>query len=414
MKKYRVLSLVLAVLMIASVVSACDKPTDTKQTTAPADNKTTSPTPVTLTVWESDGPEKLFIEEMAKAYMVENQHVTIVAEPVSHTDTAQRLQLDGPAGVGADVFAAPHDKLGEMLVSGIILENTYTDIMKNTMVEAATNATSSEGKLYGYPTGIETYALFYNKALVSSPPETWDEVKEFAKIFNGPKEGKYAIVWDVDDGYFNYMFLSGYGADLFGPDGTDKSKHMVNSPEAIKSLEYFQGFRKDYLDVAAADLTGDFMSAGFQEGKIAMAVTGPWAINGYREAGVDFGVATLPRLPGQSNPPASFSGIRAMYVSAFSNNPEEAHKFAAYLTTNEALLERYEITKQIPPHKDIKIEDDAHAGILAQFEFSKPMPSIPAMNNYWPAVGSAYANIWNGSDIKAELELAAEAIEAAP
>lgn len=91
MKKYRVLSLVLAVLMIASVVSACDKPTDTKQTTAPADNKTTSPTPVTLTVWESDGPEKLFIEEMAKAYMVENQHVTIVAEPVSHTDTAQRL-----------------------------------------------------------------------------------------------------------------------------------------------------------------------------------------------------------------------------------------------------------------------------------------------------------------------------------
>jgi arabinogalactan oligomer/maltooligosaccharide transport system substrate-binding protein len=125
-------------------------------------------------------------------------------------------------------------------------------------------------------------------------------------------------------------------------------------------------------------------------------------------------VATLPRLPGQSNPPASFSGIRAMYVSAFSNNPEEAHKFAAYLTTKEALLERYEITKQIPPHKDIKIEDDAHAGILAQFEFSKPMPSIPAMNNYWPAVGSAYANIWNGSDIKAELELAAEAIEAAP
>lgn len=421
MKKYRILSLVIAVLMLASIVSACDKTAgsdkNTQQTSASSDNKageSQEKKPITLKVWESDGPEKLFIEEMAKSYMAENSNVTIVVEPVGHTDTAQRLQLDGPAGVGADVFAAPHDKLGEMLVSGIILENTHADITRNSMVEAAINATSSEGKLYGYPTGIETYALFYNKKLVSEPPKIWDEVKEFAKTFNNPREGKYAIVWDVDDGYFNYMFLSGYGADLFGPDGTDKSKHMVNSPEAVKSLEYFQSFRKDCLDVDAADLTGDFMNAGFQEGKIAMVVTGPWSISGYREAGVDFGVTTLPRLPGQSNPPASFSGIRAMYVSAFSENPEEAQKFAAYLTTKEALLKRYEITKQIPPHKEVKIDDDAHAGILAQFEFSKPMPSIPAMNNYWPAVASAYANIWNGSNIKTELDLAAQAIEAAP
>lgn len=417
MKKCRIFSLVIAVLMLASIMSACDKPasSDTQQTTI-SDNKTESQEkePITLKVWESDGPEKVFIEEMAKSYMAENPHVTIEAEPVSHTDTAQRLQLDGPAGVGADVFAAPHDKLGEMLVSGIILENAYADITRNSMVEAAINATSSDGKLYGYPTGIETYALFYNKALVTDPPKTWDEVKEFAGTFNNPKEGEYAIVWDVDDGYFNYMFLSGYGADLFGPDGTDKSKHMVNSPEAIKSLEYFQGFRKDYLDVDAADLTGDFMSAGFQEGKIAMVVTGPWSINGYREAGIDFGVTTLPRFPGQNNPPASFSGIRAMYVSAFTDHPVEAHKFAAYLTTKEALLKRYEITQQIPPHKEVNIDDDAHAGILSQFEFSKPMPSIPAMNSYWPAVASAYANIWNGSDIKTELDLAAAAIEAAP
>ena len=56
--------------------------------------------PVTLKVWESDGVEKQFIEEMAKSYMDENPHVTIIVEPVAHTDAAQRLQLDGPAGVG--------------------------------------------------------------------------------------------------------------------------------------------------------------------------------------------------------------------------------------------------------------------------------------------------------------------------
>ena len=421
MKKRKIMSLILSVILSASILAACGQPASNEA--APSDSVTPeasnsaepseSKEPVTLKVWESDGPEKDFIEEMGKAYTAENPNVTIEVEPVAHTDAAQRLQLDGPAGVGADVFAAPHDKLGEMLLSGIILENEYADELKDVMIEAAIKATSSEGKLYGFPTGVETYALFYNKDLISTPPETWDEVKEFAKTFNNPAEGKYAIVWDVDDGYFNYMFLSGYGADLFGPDGTDKTKHMVNSPEAIKSMEYFQSFRKECLDVDAADLTGDFMSAGFQNGTIAMAVTGPWAISGYREAGVNFGVTTLPKLPGNDTPPKSFSGIRAMYVSAFTEHPEEAQKFANYLVTKEALAKRYEITKQIPPRTDISISDEAHTGILAQFEYSKPMPSIPAMNTYWPSVASAYANIWNGSDIKTELDLAAAAIEAA-
>lgn len=418
MTKRRILSLVLSVVLSVSLLAACGQPASNETTTpetstAPQSNNSDTPEPVTLKVWESDGPEKTFVEEMAKAYMVENPHVTIEVEPVAHTDAAQRIQLDGPAGVGADIFAAPHDKLGEMLVSGIILENQYADEIKKNIIEAAITATSSEGVLYGFPTGVETYALFYNKDIISNPPKTWEEVKEFAKTFNNPAEGKYAIVWDVDDGYFNYMFLSGYGADLFGPEGTDKSQHMVNSPEAIKSLEYFQSLRKEILDVDAADLTGDFMNAGFQNGTIAMAVTGPWSIAGYREAGVNFGVTTLPRLPGNDNPPKSFSGIRAMYVSAFTKHPEEAQKFANYLVSKEALAKRYEITKQIPPRTDISISDEAHEGILAQFAFSKPMPSIPAMNTYWPSVASAYANIWNGSDIKTELDLAAAAIEQA-
>ncbi len=421
MKKRSILALVLALVMVATLATACgQKPATTDPTPTPSESASATPTesatpaePVSLKVWESDGNEKLFIEEMAKLYMADNSHVTITVEPVAHTDAAQRLQLDGPAGVGADVFAAPHDKLGEMIVGGIILENANANDVKGSMVEAAINATSYDGKLYGYPTAIETYALFYNKALLQNPPKTWDEVKEFAKTFNKPSEGKYAIVWDVDDGYFNYMFLSGYGADLFGPNGTDKAQHMVNSPEAIKSLDYFQKFRKEYLDVDAADLTGDFMSAGFQNGTVAMAVTGPWSISAYREAGVDFGVTSLPKLPGNDTPPKSFSGIRAMYISSFSKNADEAQKFANFLVSKDALLKRYEITNQIPPRTDVAISDDAHAGILEQFGFSKPMPSIPAMNTYWPSMASAYANIWNGSDIKTELDLAAAALEAA-
>lgn len=421
MKKRRVLALVLALVMVATLATACgQKPATTDPTATPSESASVAPTesakpaePVSLKVWESDGPEKTFVEEMAKAYMAENTNVTITVEPVTHTDAAQRLQLDGPAGVGADVFAAPHDKLGEMLAGGLILENSNAAELKGSMVEAAINATSSEGKLYGYPTGVETYALFYNKALVQTPPQTWDDVKAFAKTFNKPAEGKYALVWEAGNAYFSYMFLSGYGADLFGPNGTDKANHMINSTEAIKSLGYFQNFRKECLDVDAADLNGDFLNAGFQNGNVAMVITGPWAINGFRENKVDFGVTTLPKLPGMDNPPKSFSGIRALYVSAFTKNADEAQKFANYLVSKEGLTKRYELTSQIPPRKDIQIADDAHAGVLAQFAYSKPMPSIPAMGTYWASMGPAYQNIWNGNDIKTELDSAAAAVDAA-
>ena len=145
MKKRGILALALAVLMAAAALGGCGQ-----------EAASVKKEPVTLKVWESDGVEKQFIEEMAKSYMAENPHVTIIVEPVSHTDAAQRLQLDGPAGVGADVFAAPHDKLGEMIVGGLILENTNADKFKGTFVQASLNATTYNGKLYGYPTAIET------------------------------------------------------------------------------------------------------------------------------------------------------------------------------------------------------------------------------------------------------------------
>ena len=39
------------------------------------------------------------------------------------------------------------------------------------------------------------------------------------------------------------------------------------------------------------------------------------------------------------------------------------------------------------------------------------MPPIPAMDGYWSSMGPAFNNIWNGSDVKTELDAAALVIE---
>ena len=100
-------------------------------------------------------------------------------------------------------------------------------------------------------------------------------------------------------------------------------------------------------------------------------------------------------------------------VSAYSENPEEAKKFAEFLVSKEELIKRFDITGQIPPRKDITVEDEWSQGILAQSQYAIPMPKITQIGTYWSAMGAAFANVWDGADPVDELNKAAAAMEAA-
>ena len=145
-----------------------------------------APKRATIKGWESDGPEKKFINWAIKEFPKSNpkyKSLKIVYEPVASTDSRTKIELDGPAGVGADIFVAPHDHIGALVNGGHVKENTMANF-KADFIPAAQKGASYKGKVYGYPIGIETYGLFYNKALVKEPPKTWDELKAFAKGFN--------------------------------------------------------------------------------------------------------------------------------------------------------------------------------------------------------------------------------------
>ena len=365
---------------------------------------------VTLKVWESQGPEEKFIKQAIKDYRKVDRNVKFIYEPVGSVDADGKIMLDGPAGVGADVFVVPHDHMGSLVIGGHILENTMD---MSAFVPAAVIGASYGGKVYGYPLAVETYALFYNKDIIPNPPKTWEEVFEFAKTWTDKSKNKYAIAWPVTDAYYDFLFYAGYGAQLFGPNGDDRHQHNLNSPEAVKGVQFFQQVRKQILDVPSGDMSGDFVKSSFQEGTIPMVLGGPWDIAVYKEAGVNFGITTLPILPGAKDVPASFSGVRLAVVSAYSENPEEAKKFAEFLVSKEELIKRFDITGQIPPRKDITVEDEWSQGILAQSQYAIPMPKITQIGTYWSAMGAAFANVWDGADPVDELNKAAAAMEAA-
>lgn len=372
-----------------------------------------APKKVALKVWESEGPEKAFITFAARQYKKVDPSVKITYEPVGSTDSRAKIELDGPAGVGADVFVAPHDHIGALVEGGHVLPVDDADTYLANFEDVAKIGASYGGAVYGYPLGAETYALFYNKSLVKEAPKTWDEVISFAKTYNNKAEGKYALVWPVGDGYYGYMFMASFDAPLFGPNGDDRKQHNLNSPNAIKGLTFFQSLRKQILDVPASDVSGDFCNAQFSEGKAAMIITGPWKITDFKKSGVDFGITTIPAFPGSNTPGKTFSGVRLAFVSSYSEYPEQAKAFAKFITSKEMLEKRYEMTDQIPPRKDINATGELSKGIKAQLAYASPMPTIPQLGTYWSSMNSAYSGIWDGDDVRKDLNAAAAAMEAA-
>ena len=79
----------------------------------------------------------------------------------------------------------------------------------------------------------------------------------------------------------------------------------------------------------------------------------------------------------------------------------------------EDIEKRYEMTDQIPPRKDINATGELSKGIKAQLAYASPMPTIPQLGTYWSSMNSAYSGIWDGDDVRKDLNAAAAAMEAA-
>lgn len=362
--------------------------------------------PVTLKVWESDkGPDE-FIRQAGEAYTKANPNVKIEYVHVELGDATGQIALDGPAGVGPDLFAAPHDKLGELVTGGHVLETSDSAGITKAVLGACSQALTYEGKMYGYPVSAETYALFYNKALIAEKdvPKTWTDLDSFVKKFKAENPSKFGFVMDVGNSYYTIVFTTSEGNRLFGASGTDRTKTNINSDASIKGMKFFQSLRST-VGIPAADLQTSNADAAFSSGSAAMHITGLWNVKPFVDAGIDFGVAPLPALPGETKPCASFSGTRAMFVSAYSEHAEAAAAFAKFLLTPEMQQLRFNITGAMPSI-NTKVDSPYMAGFIKQLDYAFPMPSIPQMGAYWEAMNNASKNIWEGADVKGELDAA--------
>ena len=302
----------------------------------------------------------------------------------------ENLSLDNQSGKAPDVMMSPYDRVGSLGSDGQLSE---MKLDKGSMTDDTTKAlVTTKGNTYGAPAVIETLVMYYNKNLISKAPTTFAELEELAKdskyAFANENGKTTAFLADWTNFYYAYGLLAGNGGYVFGKNGIDPKDIGLANDGSIKGLEYakswYEKWPKGMQDTEGA---ANLIQTQFQEGKTAAIIDGPWKAQAFKDAKVNYGVATIPTLPnGKEYTP--FGGGKAWIIPSSTKNLEAAQKFVDFLVSTEQQKAFYDATNEIPANTEARSyaegkNDELTTAVIKQFKNAQPMPNISQMSAVW-------------------------------
>src|SRR5690606_1087359 len=299
MKKTKVFSILSIIVLSIILAARGPQDGDGKQSNSKKNNKDYD-----LLVWED--VEKADGIKDAIAKFEEENDVKIKVVEKAYAQQIEDLRLDGPAGTGPDVLTMPADQIGTAVVEGLIKELNVDESVQSIYTDVAMQSQKVNNKVYGLPKAVETTMLYYNKDIISDEdvPTTLDGWYDLSKELT--KDGNFGFLALFDQIYYAQSVLSGYGGYIFGQDSNgnyDPTDIGLNNSGAIEGAKYIQRFYKEGL--FPAGIIGEqginVLESLFTEGKAAAVISGPWNIDPFTKAGVNFGVTKLPELPNGEN-----------------------------------------------------------------------------------------------------------------
>lgn len=310
-------------------------------------------------------------------------------------DAPSKFQQAAAAGKGPDIWIWPHDRIGEWIQGGLLETVNPGKAVKDGIDPLAWRAFTTNGKVWGYPISIEAVALVYNKALVSTPPKTFDEVMALDKKLQ--KDGKHAILWDFTNTYFTWGLLAANGGYAFKlkADGSYDAKDVgVNNAGAVQGVETLVKLIK----AGAMPKTASYsdMEAGVAQGKVAMMINGPWSWGNLRDKNINFGVAPIPAVGKKGGAP--FVGVLGAMINKSSPNKDVAVEFIENYMLSVKGLKQIDADKPlgVPANKAFYAELKSNPLIQATMQSAQagaPMPSNPEMGKFWSSMATALQNI---------------------
>lgn len=304
------------------------------------------------------GPDRLAVEKLVAQFNESNADVKIRMEIMPWDSLYQKLLPALIAGNGPDVIGFSAGRVPEYAAAGKLeaLDDYFknSSLKRDVLVPGLIQAGTYKGKLYAVPMAFASMVMYYNKDHFKAagldpenPPKTLTELsaawKKLLKVdasgnvLQYPQAiGTKATVPMIP------VFIWNHGADIVTADG----KSGLSDPKAVEAMNYLQNaIVKD--KVSPVGLTGQEADNLFAAGKASIEWNGPWAINGFRGAGINLGIAEVPAGPAGR---FTWSGDTVLVISKSSKQKASAWKFLEYW--NSLATQKYwATTVAFPPSR---------------------------------------------------------------
>lgn len=416
----RAIAFVLAAIMTAGVLSGCgEKPED-----KPEKKEIT-----TVTVWTSQAHSKAIYDRLVEAYnngQGKEDGVRIDYQVKGGDTYQQAIDVALQTDTAPDLFNATGLEKNvqngyvaalDDLPGGAELIERYKDI-------SGEKRNVFNGKTYTLPVSITTTGLLYNKDMFRAagivdekgeptPPETWEEVREYAKRLTNPDKREYGIVLPIKWGsaWFSYDFRNRLKSST-GYTYYDPIKDDIDCMGLVPIMESYVGIKEDKSFFPGAEgMDNDQARALFAEGGIGMKLGVSWdagVLNDQFPAKIDWGVAPDP-VADKNNKYCQLGNYSyGMVINAKSVDTVGAEKIMkaySFLHSDEVLKELYLGGVTIP--SDYKIIEDVSTDKLPKgwkefaelAEISSQAPLQPPLDiSGKKNVSDAFLNeVWAGT-----------------
>lgn len=378
------------VLGVFFLLSGCSRPVD----------------PNRIVIWhQMRVDEREILDDQLKQFMKENPGV-VVEEIYKETEELRSgFIVAAIAGQGPDLVYGPSDMVGPFEVMQIIdpleplFDTTYLASFE------PKGLTYYHGHLYQIADKLGNHlTLIYNKDILQTPPTTDQELislgKQMTRDDNGDgRPDRYALTWNYTEPFFFIPFLTGFGGWVLTEDGTP----TLDSPSMVHALQFIRDLRDKYK-IIPGEADYNIADMLFKDGKSAMIINGDWSWAGYKKAGINFGVAPLPKIVETGLYCAPMVSPKGFSLNT--NVPKEKRalivRLLQFLMRPEIQLQTARALWTMPTRKEAIASpfvqnDEILRNSAIQIERGKTMPVVPELRAIWDSMRPGYQAVLGGA-----------------
>lgn len=356
LKNIKIFIIILAVIILTINLFSCktfnqktseEKTENVAETTATQNQQQqqSESSSIEINIWDSVNPkERIALMDSIEEFMGLNSTVKINSRHFrSDEELLDQFEAASLAGSGPEILLSRLESAQRLAASSVIKpienETDYT-----TIIAGLNEISSYNGKKYVIPfRAMDFLMLFYNKDLVSEVPGDFASLIEYCKKVNKPKENVYGFLLNSKEPDWIIPFIGGYEDWIVD---YDTNSITLNSDATVKTLEFLvKFFNEDKIQ--PFNIEYEEINNSFKNGNTQMIINGSWAIDEYKEAKLNFGVAKIPViLQGNKSPTPMIDGIGFMLnINYYGDKLEAAKKLIAYLMS-ENVQESWNLSTQ--------------------------------------------------------------------